>query len=265
MLALVKNFMENTAMDMALKKTFEKHWSQYMAGAELPIVFWYENDCAVEPVRTGADHLCFIAQLAAVRNGNTRCFDIESIHCFGGKRYLGFTDTIMDGFEYFLSCGIPGKIEGERYKKSPDLVKKYLENMPPRPAPGNQIVFKRWDRLEEADVPLAVIFFAAPDVLSGLYTLASFDCPEPDPVISPFAPGCGSIIYWPLAEADRERPRPVIGMFDVSARPCVPAGTLSFAVSMNRFTEMVNNIPESFFITPSWEKVKRRIARNTGA
>ena len=51
-------------------------------------------------------------------------------------RYLGFTDTIMDGFEYFLSCGIPGKLEGERYKKSPELVKKYLESMPPRPAPA---------------------------------------------------------------------------------------------------------------------------------
>jgi len=31
----------------------------------------------------------------------------------------------MPHFEYFLSCGIPGKLEGERYKKSPELVKEF--------------------------------------------------------------------------------------------------------------------------------------------
>lgn len=250
-------------MDMVLKEQFIRDWNTYLPGAELPITFWYGKGEHLEPVRTGADHLCFIAQLGAVRNGNTRCFNIDSIRCFGGKRYLGFSDTIMDGFEYFLSCGIPGKLEGERYKKNPELVKKYLESMPPRPAPAECLIFKRWDKLEEADEPEVVIFFATPDMLSGLYTLAVFDCPEPEAVICPFGPGCGTIAYWPLREAEREAPRAVLGMFDVSARPCVPPATLSFAVPMQRFSEMVHNIPESFFITGSWDKVRRRITRDT--
>jgi hypothetical protein len=45
----------------------------------------------------------------------------------------------------------------------------------------------------------------------------------------------------------------------VSARPYVPEETLTFAVPMNKFTRMVHNMEESFLITRSWEKVKKRM------
>lgn len=32
---------------------------------------------------------------------------------------MGFSQTIMPGFEHFPSCGIPGKLKGEHYKKGP--------------------------------------------------------------------------------------------------------------------------------------------------
>jgi len=51
-------------------------------------------------------------------------------------------------------------------------------------------------------------------------------------------------------------------MFDVSARPFVPVNTLSFAIPMNKFTCMVNNMDESFLQTGSWEKVKSRLGRD---
>lgn len=51
----------------------------------------------------------------------------------------------------------------------------------------------------------------------------------------------------------------MIGMFDVSARPYVPKETLTFSVPMNKFIRMVDNMEESFLITHSWEKVKKRI------
>jgi len=50
-------------------------------------------------------------------------------------------------------------------------------------------------------------------------------------------------------------------MFDVSARPWVPPNVLTFAVPFKRFVEMVSYMDESFLITKSWEKVKRRIAK----
>jgi hypothetical protein len=51
-------------------------------------------------------------------------------------------------------------------------------------------------------------------------------------------------------------------MFDVSARPCVAADVFTFAVPMNRFAEMVENMEESFLITGSWSKVRKRIAKD---
>jgi hypothetical protein len=48
-------------------------------------------------------------------------------------------------------------------------------------------------------------------------------------------------------------------MFDVTARFYVPKETLTFAVPMNKFIRIVHNMEESFLITRSWEKVKKRL------
>ena len=166
----------------------------------------------------------------------------------------------MPEFEYFLSYGIPGKIEGERYKKSPELVRETMKRQPAFTAPGAFIVFKRWDRLAESDYPDVVIFFAAPDVLSGLFTLSGFDEAEADAVFSPFGAGCSTIVQYPYLEKDAERPRAVMGMLDVSARPCVTSDVVTLAAPMKKFVRMVGNMEESFLITGSWKKVRRRIA-----
>jgi uncharacterized protein (DUF169 family) len=247
-------------MDMAMKTKFVESWNRYFSGAELPISFYYTNaENAAERVPAPAAHMCMIGVLARVRKGASLGFDVDSIGCGGGKRYTGFTQDISPTFEYFLSCGIPGKLEGERYKKSPELVKEMLKLVPQFKAPARTIVFKRFDMLEQPDNPDAVIFFAAPDVLSGLFTLANYDEAEPNGVFCPFSAGCGSIVQYPYLEKDSARPRAVIGMFDVSARPYVPKETLTFAVPMNKFIRMVDNMEESFLITRSWEKVKKRM------
>ena len=98
-------------------------------------------------------------------------------------------------------------------------------------------------------------------MLSGLFTLASFDEPEPHGVIAPFCAGCASIVDYPYRELKKDRPRAVLGMFDVSARPFVPDGLLTFAVPWTKFARMVDNMDESFLITKSWNKVKNRIMR----
>jgi len=197
-----------------------------------------------------------------VRKGKSLCFNIDSIGCFGGKRYLGYLNTLGPNFEYFLSCGIPGEMDGERYKKSPEIVRELMKNMPVFKAPAKYILFKRWDSLNENDNPDVLIFFAPPDILSGLFTLAGFDEAESNSVIAPFSAGCGSIVMHPYLEKESPRPRCVIGMFDVSARPYVPSGILTFSAPMKKFEIMVSNMKESFLITPSWNKVRSRIVRS---
>ena len=83
--------------------------------------------------------------------------------------------------------------------------------------------------------------------------------------LAPFGAGCASIIQYPLLEAAKERPRAILGMFDVSARPRVPDGVLTFAVPWSKFERMLANADETFLTTESWAKVQRRIARQTGA
>jgi uncharacterized protein (DUF169 family) len=248
-------------MDMKTKDRFVNLWSKYFGGAESPITFYYtDREGCAEPVQPPSGHRCLICDLARVRKGESLCFKADSLGCGGAKRYLGFVKEIAPDFEYFLSCGIPGKLEGERYKKSPELVREVMKRMPEFEAPAQSIVFKRWDQLEKSDEPEVVIFFAPPDVLSGLFTLASFDEVDPNGVIAPFSAGCGSIVHYPYLEKDSDRPRAVLGMFDVSARPCVPGNVLTFAVPMNKFVRMIDNMEESFLITPSWTKVNQRIS-----
>jgi hypothetical protein len=247
-------------MDIKLKKKFLEFWNRFFPGAELPIVFYYTDD----PTRAikfepPSRNTCVICDLSVVRNGNSIALEKSIIRCGGGRRYLGFTREMDSNFPYFLSCGIPGELEGERYKKSPELVEQWLEENKSFDAPAKYIVFKRWDHLEEQDDPVAVIFFASADVLSGLFTLAAYDETELDATIAPFGSGCASIVAYPYKESQRERQRAVIGLFDISARPCIPESALSFSVPMTKFSRMVENMQESFLITSSWEKIRARI------
>lgn len=247
-------------MDVKLRGAFRRQWSKYFAQAELPIAFYYTNEVSTAELNDSKnEHRCLICNLNRVREGHTFVYDSKTPGCPGGKRYTGYSQKLRPNFEYFLSCGIPGEMDGERYKKSPELVTEYLKNNPPFQAPARFLVFKRWDKLSATDKPVAVFFFASADVLSGLFTLANFDSTDPNSVITPMSAGCSSIVNYPLIESNSSNPRCVLGMFDVSARPCVPENTLTFAVPAGRFEEMVNNMDESFLTTESWKAVKDRI------
>lgn len=248
-------------MKPGLKQQFMERWSKYFPNSELPIAFYYTDEPGdAQAVRVTEGQHCFIGDLTGARQGRSLCFGTKSVACFGGKRYLGFSQNLMPNFEYFLSCGIPGKLEGERYKKTPELVRELLEHVPTFTAPSKFIVFKRWDMLDEKDEPQVVIFFAPPDVLSGLFTLANYDEPTNEAVFCPMGAGCGTIVQYPILECRSDHPRAVLGMFDVSARPGVDSSSLTFSVPMQKFERMVGDMDESFLTTGSWEKVKTRLA-----
>jgi len=246
-------------METGLKDRFLGLWKKYFGNEELPITFFYSDENGgAEYAAKPTGRSCLICELKKVRNGMSLVFNADTVTCGGGKRYLGYADNIRPGFEYFLSCGNES-MEGERYIRTPDMVNELMKNMPSISMKGKNIVFKRWDKLDEGDNPDVVIFFARADVLSGLFTLANFDQAEPNGTITPFGAGCGSIVLYPYLESKKERARAVIGMFDPSARPCVPADILTFAVPMKRFERMIGYMEESFLITDTWVKVRKRI------
>lgn len=247
-------------MDAAFSTLFMSRWKKYFGGADLPMGYFYTDEVREEDLKeTTVLDRCLIGNLTRVLDGFTFVYDARTEGCSGGKRYSGFSKKLRPNFEYFLSCGIPGELQGERYKKSPALVEEYLKNHPPFEAPGKYLVFKRLDKLLRDEKPFVVIFFATPDVLSGLFALANYDRSDPYGVITPMGSGCASIINYPFLEAGSENPKCVLGMFDVSARPCVTEDKLTFAMPVRRFEQMVLNMDESFLITKSWELVKKRL------
>jgi len=246
-------------MKIELKEQFILLWNRYFGNAELPVAFYYTiGNGGAEPAEKSKGRNCIICELAKIRKGRSLFFNIDSLSCGGARRYLGYTDKMRPGFEYFLSCGTD-QMEGERYLRTPEMVKEFMKNQKTLPANGKNIVFKRWDNLTVNDEPDVVIFFVGPDVLSGLFTLANFDQKDPNGTNTPFGSGCGTIIHYPWLESKSEQQRAVIGMFDPSARPCVPEDVLTFAVPMKRFEKMIGYMEESFLITETWATVRDRI------
>lgn len=246
-------------MDKELRGKFISQWQTYFPNAELPVTFQYSDDSmGVEKEKIVEGQRCIFAQLAKVRRGESICMQNESVNCRGGKRYLGFSQTLFPGFECFLSHDEAG--EGERYKRTPELVAECMKYLPFIPVKKN-IIFKRWDRLSEGDSPLGVIFFANPDVISGLFTLTCFNSAAPDAVITPFGAGCASIVYYPYREELNGTKRAVLGLFDPSARKCVKGDLLTFAIPFSKFVEMINEMEESFLITNSWSIIKGRMGK----
>ena len=125
-------------MDIKFKEDFIVLWKRFFGEAELPIAFYYtDEEGHAELVNPDTVRRCIFPALSLVRKGRALCFDAESIGCLGGQRYLGFRETEEPDIEYFLSCGIPGKVEGES-----------VTRRHPRLLPGRSILSRR-SRLQQ--------------------------------------------------------------------------------------------------------------------
>lgn len=247
-------------MEIAIRDRFIGLWKRFFNDASLPLTFQFTDNAAKAPkARKSKGHRCIIADLGLVKRGKSLLFDSENLGCMGSRRYLGFAKTLCPEFNYFLSCGIPGKLEGERYKKSPEVVGEFMRMSTFIEAVKSHVVFKRWDMLVEDDEPEVVIFLERPDVIAGLFTLSNYDRSEPFGVITPFGSACMSTMMYPILEGRSENPRAVLGLWDPSARPFLPPSTLSLSVPFKRFLTLLEYMEESFLSTPTWEMIQHRI------
>ena len=224
---------------------------------EEPLAFLYSDTLPEGAKQPEGERACLVGLTALVRKGHTAALSRERFGCGGGGYYLGFCQQ-RPGIAEFVSKGIPGQMEGEHYKKSPDLVRYHLAEHPVPPAPAEYAVFKPVSALTPDEQPLVIIYFGVPDELAGLVGLAGYGREE-DAVICPFGSGCSGIVTRPLEEAKGEQPRAVLGMFDPSARPFIGGDELSFAACLALWEEMLGNAEESFLQTKTWAKVRKRI------
>ena len=105
-------------MDLELKSEFSERLGKYFGEQEFPIAFYYtEQEGCAGLVKPPSGHQCFIGVLAKVRKGSSLCFDVNSIGCGGGKRYLGFTEEIMPTLSIFFLAAFLGNLKGSVTKR----------------------------------------------------------------------------------------------------------------------------------------------------
>lgn len=242
----------------------EELWKQFrekLGLKESPLGIYYTNDKPEGITPKEGMSGCMIGLLQnARRKGTIVYFDKAHFGCPGGAYYMGFFESPRPNIEYFLSCGIPGEMEGERYIKTPERAREYFAKMIPRRAPATYCVFKPLEQFQEGNIkPEVVAFFVPPDILSGLFTLTGYALENTEAVKAPFGSGCSTILTYPLKETAREQPRAIVGMFDVSARPMVEKDVLTISMPYSVFLKLLENVSGSFLQTQSWEKVLKRI------
>jgi len=192
-------------------------------------------------------------------------FSAERFGCPGGAFWLGFNKPQTETIIKYVSTGIPGWMDGERYCESPEVLRCVFEELDPVPAPKKYCVVQPLSHFADNQDPLLVIFFSRPESLCGLHQLAFFVTNDPETVASPWSSGCGSIAAWPLRYLAQGRQKAVLGGWDPSARKFYNNDELSFTIPFEMFTKMLSNHGQSFLATGEWNKVRKRIARSKKA
>lgn len=216
--------------------------------APLPIAFWYGDTAVNAESRVPR---CMIGAIRKVCDGNALTLTAENVQCGGGGLYTAFR-PMQERVPTFVS-------EIEHYKQTPEQVRQYVESLDIEITNKPYINFVRVDKLTSWEGVEAVVFFATPDILSGLCTWTFFDNDAEDAVVTKFASGCAAVVSFATVENRKGGRRCFLGMFDPSARPLVPKNELTFTVPMSRFREMLATMSDSALYQHAFSVVRRRI------
>jgi len=252
-------------------------------------VFWTDEKPEGAAQFREGERGCVMWMLARAAMGETVVFDRNTAGCPGGATGLGFGNWYekfpggLEGFCYFLSIGFEqwerGReilkkikaegsrlekiVHGERYKKTPDLVKRFLDQLPVIDLPKSYVVFKPLSRVGVDEEFVVVVFVVNPHQLSALIVLANYGRDSCDNVIAPMGAGCHQIGVYAYKEAASERQRAVIGLTDLDARMNVRTllgdDILTFTVPYEMFKEMEENVEGSFLEAGTWIEIRKHL------
>ena len=163
---------------MTPQQFIEKFREAFGEATPLPIAFWYGNTAVNAESRVPR---CMIGAIRKVCEGNELTLTAENVQCGGGGLYTAF-HPMPERVPLFVS-------ETEHYKQTPEQVRAYVESLEIKQTDKPYLNFVRVDRLTSWEGIEAVVFFATPDVLSGLCTWAFYDNDAENAVVTKFASG----------------------------------------------------------------------------
>jgi len=233
---------------MTIQEFIIKFREAFGEAAPLPVSLAYGATPAAEVKSVPK---CMIGAVSKVRYGDSLTLCADNVLCGGGGLYTAFR-PMPERVPVFVS-------EVEHYKKTKEMVKDYVDSLGITLTDKPYLNFVRVDKLSSWDDAEAMIFFATPDILSGLCTWAFYDNNSPDAVTTLFASGCASIITFAVNENQNCGRRCFLGMLDPSARPLVPENELTFTIPMSRFKEMLDTMNDSALYQKAFSALKRRI------
>lgn len=231
----------------------QKYKEAFGDTAPLPIAFGYSDVPEAEVKKIPR---CIIGNIRKVCDGESLTLSKENVTCGGGGLYTAFA-PMQERIPVFVS-------ETEHYKQTPEQVKEYIDGLDIHPAEKPYLNFVRMDRISSLDDVEGILFFATPDVLSGLCSWAFYDNNDENAVTAKFASGCCSIVTFAARENRRNGRSCFIGLLDPSARPLISANELSFVIPTCRFREMVQTMEDSALFRKAYSIVRKRIVGEIG-
>lgn len=152
---------------MDAKEFASAYGEAFRPAAGLPLLFWYSDG----PVRAVPKvEGCFFKALAEAREGSAVSLNAANIGCGGGKFYTGFAPMPP-----FVPAFVSQK---EHYKQTPEMVLEFIGRLGVPEASGAWLNFARIDTPQAAEAfgtADGALFFATPDILSGLVSWAVYD------------------------------------------------------------------------------------------
>ena len=238
-----------------------KAFAEALSLREMPFAA-FSTDAVPDGSLTPKNSRCLlgILRLARKRRQAVTVMNHENL-CPGGRVYSNLEGAVTDFIPAFVSTGMEGVFDGERYCRSPEIVSRYLDQVRLKADPLPYRIFKPVDLLTENEVPEVVVFSENPDVLSGLYTLVQFETGDNETIIAPFGAGCAGIYTWVKRYLELGLERAVISGFDPSARPFLAPDELTFAIPYTLFLRLMSCYRDSFLFTHSWQTIKKRIQK----
>jgi uncharacterized protein (DUF169 family) len=231
---------------------------------------------------------CVMWLLTAAAKGRPAAATRETFGCPGGgtglgfgNRYLGWPGGI-ECFHYFLSSGneqwehgreataearaqlraraLEHFVHGERYFRTPEMVRRFVASLPVVEVPASHVVFKPLEQVADGERPQVVVFLVDPDRLAALTIHAGFARGPGENVVMPSGAGCQTIGILAYAEDRSPRPRAVIGPSDISARLAMNRqlgrrDLMTLAVPWRLYEQMEASVGESILAGARWAEI----------